>query len=61
LDVKGVASYITSSNDSALVFPRIVGVDSETRVMGVLAAHLSNKMPALRTVLSRWLCRAADV
>jgi hypothetical protein len=35
LDVKGLASYIiTSSNDSALVFPRIVGVDGETKSDG---------------------------
>jgi hypothetical protein len=31
LDVKGLGSYITSSNDSVLVFPRIVGVNGETK------------------------------
>jgi hypothetical protein len=31
LDVKGLASYITISNHSALVFPRIVGVNCETK------------------------------
>jgi hypothetical protein len=32
--VKGLASYITSSNDSALVFPRIGGVGGETKTDG---------------------------
>ena len=45
LDVKGIASYITTSNDSALLFPRIDGVDGATK-KGVLAAHLSNTVPA---------------
>lgn len=34
LDVKGLASYITSSNDSASVCLRIVGVDGETKSDG---------------------------
>jgi hypothetical protein len=50
LDVKGLASCITSSNDSALAFSRIVGVGGETKGEGVLAAHLSNMMPAWRMV-----------
>jgi hypothetical protein len=50
LDVKGLASYITSSNDSALVFRESLAWVVRQRVKGILAAHLSNIMPAWRMV-----------
>ena len=58
LDVKGLASYITSSNDLALVFSRIVGVGGETKGEGRSRRSFVQYDACLE---DSWLCRAVDV
>jgi hypothetical protein len=58
LGVKGLAPYITSSDDSALVFSRIVGVGGETKGEGRSRRSFVQYDACLEDC---WLCRAVEV